>query len=454
MRTSTLSPDLDALLGRGLADPFRVASPLARTDGADDRGPAGPADAGGVDAGRLRGVGAADGAGAPAAEQRAAAPAVAGEGLVLPRLAPEIPTTLLLRGGDETRAAALAQAMLAEGILQERDWCGGVVESIGRGLTRWAGEILWPGDPVALTPLTPGETPPGDLERIEIGLFWTDNLEAVSGIDTRLWRQGPGRDPQEPVGLLALQGEPTGGDRYPAERDCVVGRTVRELEAARSGLGWQLLYLLQQVLPPVLCTAGPQWAHEQARKATVARKLGSRTVRMDGRRLILPGHGVTEADFLAVVPREACEGKMRPGVIKEALRPANLAALPETLREIVARAGEVLKLAQVPQDVFRWDTHSLCPAGFMFVDIPGGAGIQIPFALRWSHDDPIPLIVDDYHHTITERDEATNLIWSQGWQVANPAALRKTVRSFRQAVTLALKACQLAELMHRDEESE
>lgn len=343
-----------------------------------------------------------------------------------------MPLTLTLRR-PERPAALLAEAMLAAGILRESDWQGSLAPSIGAGLTRWLGELLG------------GQ----DLRRIEIGIYWTDSLQEASDIDPALWfTAGRDRVEGQPVGLLALQGEPAAGDTYPHQRDCIVGETVLELEAARKNLGFQILALLQDVLPMTLCAATPHWGWDQALKGALARAaLGSRGALLaEPAGLILPPHQDPDG-YRALVPPAACEGEFRPGVLKEALKHS----LPEPLYPLVKLAREVADLWRVPKDVLRWDTHSLCPAqGTRFIDTPGVAMIECPFALRWSADDPLPALVDHYHHTIRKHGEQTNLIWSQGWQAASPPTITRAVRNFARVVPLALKACQLAELMHRE----
>lgn len=409
------------LLGR---HPGRAGGESGGPDGRPglDRGDVGPLAPRG-----LRGLGPADGdADAPAFRDGPAA------GLTLPALPPDLPRTLTLRRTG-AGAAVLAEALLAEGILRESDWTGSVGASLAAGIQRWVRETL---------------APAGDLRRIEIGLYWTDDVRGL-GIDPTLWGlAGKGRDIDEPVGILALVSEEPESDRYPEERDVIVGRTVQEVEEARPGLGFQLLYLLQETLPPMLCTATPFWAFQQVMKETLYRTyFRPREAREIN--LIRASHGLTPDTFLETVPLAACEGEFRPGVIREALRHP----LPDRLRRIVEAANEVLALSKAPKDTRRWDTHVLCPSRrTVFLDLPGGAPVESSFTVRWSAADPLPQIVDDFHHMIRHNGESTRLTWAQGWQQSNPAALRKTARNWRLATTLALKACALAEAMHADEE--
>lgn len=366
--------------------------------------------------------------------------------LALPEIpADEVPQYLTLRRSDRG-AALLAEAMLAERILREDDWCGAVAPSIGAGLIRWAKGILG------------GE----DLQRIEIGLMWTDDLESVApGMDTRFFRLATGCDPREPIALLGiLGGQPVPEGAKTREvaallPDVQVGAVAMQLEAQRPGLGFQVLRLLQEVLPKTACAACPFWARQQVMKAGALGPLatmGLAEIELPEdspyAHLILPRHGVTPRAFDAAVPAEACTGEFRPGVIKEALRHA----LPPHLAEIVRLAADVIDLHKIPADAFRWDTHGLCAAKTVRgCDVPGAAMVEAPFAVRWSAVDPIVVVAEDWNRTIRDTDDATNMAWSQAWQPSDPKALRKAVRHFRQIVTLTLRCCLLAEKMHRDE---
>lgn len=363
----------------------------------------------------------------------------------MPFLAPEIPTRIRLEL-PETHAIALAEGLLAEGVLQEADWQGTVVGSIGAGLTRWVTELLGG----------------GNLARLPIGVFWTDDVRAVSGMEPDLWCQVvPDRDPQAPVGVLGLVSEEWPTDSYPFERDVLVGQTVLEVEGERPGLGFQLLMILQEILAPLACAGCLHWAYREALKLPVMRRqlrqagLGelsdaeiyALSREQTGRGIVLPGHALSPEAFLVVVPKEAVEGEIRRGVIREARRHQ----LPAKVAELVGLANEVLDLEkQVQQAARRCDSHVLCDTSLQFLQMPGCAPKQVPFAVRWSADDPLPAVIDDYRHGT--RETATNLLWCQGWQSANPGALRKTIRHWRQVTTLVLRACCLAEAMHADSE--
>lgn len=351
---------------------------------------------------------------------------------MVPTLDPDTPRVLRLRT-PEYGAARLAEAMLAEGMLAETDWAGGITETIGAGLTRWVLEQLG------------GR----DLRRVTFGLHWTDNLESLSRMDLSLWRSRPGVDPRAPIGLVALCGEP---DAPPA--DLVVGRTVLALNAWRPGLGWQVLNLLGDALPGTLCVAMPFWAREQVvRSEVLAQRLGHLSPEMlaavaDEADLVLPGHGISLREFDAAVPAETYRSPVRPGVIREAQRHT----APPELAEIVKLAGEVERCLQRPARARQWDTHGLATHRTMFIGMPGGAAVLSPFAVRWSATDPIRAVVDDYHRQVSRRGEETDLAWSQAWQATQPEGVRKAVRHWKLAARLALKAALLAELMHSEEE--
>lgn len=358
---------------------------------------------------------------------------VAPVGLVTPRVSPEIPRTLTLRR-PAARAAILAEALLAEGILQESDWAGDVVTSIACGVQRWALGILG------------GQ----DLQRIELGLHWGDDLQAVSGMDPSLWIAAkPDRTASEPVGLLALQTGHQGElGAWPAEGDCIVGPTVLELEAVRRGLGFQVLALLADVLPPLIGTATPHYALAELEK------LGGLEMELRGGRIggtmFLRGTDRTPERLFEQIPRQACIGELKPDV----LRRARSFSLSPRHREIIERALDVLgRFQALRADTRQCDASILCAptqtVGFVYM--PGMAAKLPSFCLRWSCHDLIPAVVESYLRQLNGR--GTNLAWCQAWQVSSPASIRRAARNWRAVTSVVLRACQLAELMHSESEA-
>lgn len=337
--------------------------------------------------------------------------------------------------GDDTGAVALAEALLAEGVLQESDWCGSVRTSLAAGIQRWTTALL---DEVG-------------LQRIELGLLWTDNVRwPAPGFDTSLWLQAaPGRDGDQPVGMLAIVREPDGGT-YPEARDVFVREKVMALEAVRPGLGFQVLFILQEVLPPVVNAATPCYGLSQVFKwEWLLRQVRGDVGAVRAAGIEPPTHGLTQDAYLAEVPLAACAGEVRPGRVREALRHP----LPDWARPLAERAWELATLYKAPRDVFRCDAALLCASQtrVRFLDTPGGAAKEAAFGLRWSPRDGIRAVTEDFHRQIRERESETNLMWCQGWQASDPKALRRTARNWKHAVTLALRACRLAELLHTDE---
>ena len=348
----------------------------------------------------------------------------------LPRLAPEVPARIRYRPAERS-AAALAEALLAEGILREADYDGrSILESIGAGLTRWVDEI------------TGGE----DLWWIEIGLHWTDDIEQVSGMKPDMWYQAkPGRKQDEEVGIVGLMSLPWISNRYPAERDILVGRTVRELEAARPGLGFQVLSLLSDVLP-LVGMATPHYGYQELLKYdALARQLGSSALLFVKEK---PGVTLTAARYLEEVPLQACEGKLRP----EVLRKARKFSLPPHLSTIVARACDLLgRFEALRLEARLCDSHVLTAPTQRVVcaGMPGHAA-KLPLGtLRWSQRDELPRVVESYVRQTN--GHGTNLCWCQGWQASDPEGTRRAVRHWRSMVNVILRACLLAELMHTEE---
>jgi hypothetical protein len=351
--------------------------------------------------------------------------------LTLPRIpSPPVVPEVLYLPGDTEGGCALAEALLAAGVLRESDWTGQLAPSIAAGVTRWGRELL----------------DGGDLSRLEIALYWKDDVESLSGLDTRLWHAAKNGRVDEPVGLLAL----TCPLREPAEAEVVVGRSVRALENARRGLGFQVLKVLEEVLPPLVNAACPHYGWQQAQKHAwyYDRLLKGGQV---PECLAPPTHAVGPLQYAQEVPLECWSGSIRPEVLRKALH----LKLPPRQREWAVRALALLEGWQRLTPAARMcDSHLLCArnsAGFTMIDCPGGAAKMSPFTVRWSREDPLPRIVADFHRQIFERDVQTNLLWTRAVQFHDPAALRTAACHWRDAATLALQACRLAELMHTEE---
>lgn len=348
----------------------------------------------------------------------------------------EIAPTVIVRR-DETVAAALAEALLAERVLRESDWDGrSISSSIGAGITRWALEQLG------------GR----DLQRVDLGLFWTDNLQASSHMNPALWRAQrppvplpprgwPGWEGDvlqatgEPVGALALRSEHDGHpDRWPHHRDCIIGPMVAELEAARKGLGYQILTLLGDTLTPLVGVGMPHYTLYEARKQRG-----------------LFGHSVVSPERIeAVVPAEALANELKPAALRAALK----ATLEPRHAEIARLAVDVLgRLEGIRHDARQCDAATLCAANqstIRFVDpkVVGMAAKLPTFCIRWCRDDGTPEVLQTYLRELKGR--GTNLAWCQAWVASDPQSIRRAAANWRAVTSLVLRACRLAEMLHSE----
>lgn len=377
------------------------------------------------------------------AGQSAHAPAGVAPLITLPRLAPDTPEFLHLRR-PAYGLPELAEAMLAEGMLKETDWCGDVRSSLRAGLGRWVDQIL-------------GGSP---LRRTYLGIVWANDFSVAEGMDPALWFAArPGRNPEEPLVLLCVNGLLQDGP-YNEARDVFVGRTVLALEAYRAGLGYQVLGLLQDVLGPLLSVGGPGmgWHHlstfELIRSEwqRLAQEHGS-TVGLEGASreigLNVPRHGVTLAEYLRQIPEEACHcGKRK---LKTQLIHQEASRAPEPFRALLAAAQELDRSRHLPEDTRTCETPLFLDTRFSPAQMMGGALKEAPFCIRWQAGDPIVRIVNDFHAQIRSRDTGTNILWMQACQASHPDGMRRAVRNWRRVLSVSLKACRLAELLHSEE---
>jgi hypothetical protein len=371
-------------------------------------------------------------------------------GLPWPRFAPGFPVEISI-GVPNPHAEALAEAMLAEGVLQESDWTGDLFASIAGGLMRWVGSVLG------------GKS----LERVELSLCYSDDIRGCSQMSPELWYEaGPGRKKDEPVGILALRSPTDNPLALPLGhpgRNVIVGKTVEALEAVRHGLGYQILFLLQDVLPRTVLAATPHYGLDQVRKyAALVQRLRAGVTKWDLERAgalspeVSRMRALTEEAYFAKVPREACVGKVRQKVIRDAAM--QLASLPPWAQPIVTRAAQLQgQYLAARESTFRCEAPAFVDnSTIVLLHFPGMAAKLCPFSVRWSADDHLAEIVEMYHSQLRQNvarhgeSSATDLLWVQGWQSSNPAATRETVRNWKNAASLALRGCQLAEMMHRE----
>lgn len=372
-----------------------------------------------------------------------AAPRVAPPVLTLPLLSPEIPQVLHLRR-PAYGLPELAEAMLAEGMLKETDWNGDVRESLKAGLQRWIDQTLG-GEP---------------LRRVYLGIVYANTLTMGAGMEPTLWlRARPGRNPHEPIGTLSVIGSPQEGP-YDESRDVYVGRSVLALEEHRAGLGYQVLGLLQDVLGPVLHVGGPgqgyhhlgafEAMHEKWRELTA--QPGGPALSFDstlrGAGIHMPLHGLTLADYLREIPEAACvcPKKLRTHLIHEALQRGTAGEF----RQLLELARDLDRLRKLSPDTLACDTPLFLDTRFSPAAAMGGALKEAPWCLRWKAGDPIARIVDDFHMQIRMKDAGTNIVWMQAWQASDPEGLRRAVRNWRRVLSVGLKACRLAELLHSE----
>lgn len=337
----------------------------------------------------------------------------------------------------------LAEAMLAEGILRETDWCGDVRGSLRHGLARWVDQQL-------------GGT---SLQRIYLGITWTNHLGP--GMSPELWLEAGGaRDPKQPVGLLSLLGPVMEGEDE--TRDVFVGRTVQALNTHSPGLGYQVLGLVQDALAPVVHAGGPGAGYGQlrpldelqARWAELAIQKGmahlsfeeiAREVGMEP-----PRHGVTLKEYLALIPEAAClcDQRLRTHLIPRALK----GPVPPALRPILEAARDLDAVRQIPRETLQCDTPLFLKSTVSLATDFCGIPKETPFCIRWRRGDPIARVFGDYNRVIQSRDSGTNVLWLRAWRSNDAHGLRRAVRDWKLILRAALKGCRLAELLHSEED--
>lgn len=333
--------------------------------------------------------------------------------LALPRLGAAVPRVVRL-SGSEAGAAGIARALLAAGILQESDWCGDASASLESGLQRWVRDLG------------------GDrLKWCGLAVCYTDCVgEDLYGLSGPAWRERmPGAKVPvvagAPVGWLAVaQGE---------FGQVCAGARVQELERVWPGAGFAVLYLLTRLFAATFAVATPAWTlwHlEDWGWLEVTEQDDPDALTLDR--------------FYQQIPMQACgqpwnrELKDTDRVLATALK---MAQRPKH-RSILEQALSLHQALEANQAAggFRDDTWAFTPEESSDQELAG--------MVRWSADDPIERVTDDYREMLWQSGCGTDLLYARGFQLADPASVVTAAQEFRRLLEIGVGALLLAQELH------
>ena len=277
--------------------------------------------------------------------------------------------------------AALADALVQAGILDEAAFAGDLGTFLESGLLRWANDDMGA----------------RGLCHVHLALAYTNSVEAGLGLYWRGFDHGR-RD--SPAGALALRA-------CSYDTVFVEGR-VRQLNALEPDAGFHVLALVSAALSDTVGVASPAWAEERVdmwddyreeEEAEDEETLESQALACDLSVLTLQ-------EFHRDVPEAACwawrEAEGRP-VIERALRRARSG------RKKDARLARLLEeaqgLLQASDELGAMIERS--KPGWAFCDTCRCEEQEsvFPVEIRWNDEDRIGQISDDYHHLIAQCSE-------------------------------------------------
>lgn len=323
--------------------------------------------------------------------------------LILPRLSPAIPTLIDVNRWARD-SAEIAAGLLAEGILQESDWTGKLGESLVKGLSRWLAEQG------------------ADLRHLPLALSFTDTVEHWS-LEASAYHQAiPDADPERDVGGLAL--------RLPTYTigSVHVGERVQALEGIHSGAGYSVLGLVETALWRTVTAASPSWALDQLERHEewMDYQEPDSEADPDEQRL-------TREVFHEEVPLQACSMKWDSKPVKSALRKRPPGVLGDILRAAEDLAALLTQVPEGHRSEFERGACDWCDS------IP-------PLLLRWSQDDIIPQLFDDYAE-IAQQGNWTDVNWIYAFQVSRPETIREAARALKQVIAILVRVDRLLELL-------
>lgn len=325
----------------------------------------------------------------------------------LPRIGASVPRSVKI-GGATAAVANIAEILLAEGVLQDRDWNGGLAESVTDGLRRWINLELGA----------------EQLRHLDLAGYWTDDItHAVNGFEViSEWVESEGGTEGEPVGAFFLLAN--------GYSQVFVGAAVTELNHTRRNLGYHVLAAVNHALWTTVGGATPAWAAEELERFAEWRDDTEEEAEENG--------WVTARSFYREIPTRACAYQPKLRSLKDACRelPAgwawNLASQALQLEQLVASRSP-----------FNTGDETRC-----FND---EVEQVLPLAVRWSQQDDIARLWDDHHELIAQSGWETDLVWTKGFQRSNPGRVRQAARALGCVVEILVRADRLIQALHSEE---
>ncbi|MFN3650054.1 MAG: hypothetical protein ACK47B_10790 [Armatimonadota bacterium] len=358
--------------------------------------------------------------------------------------------------GSEQQLAIFAEVLLEEGILREEDWLGTLCGSIQHGLVRWVNVELGC----------------ERLQHFDVSLAYTDDIDEAQMDDPGCfnftdwgWVDKFGQK-DETTGCFILTcatGHYFDVGTWGAE--VFVGTQILALERLCPGAGWSVFALVQEAVDQQFFGATPVWgdrflefcgytfgedasteADEDGGDDPDEGQLRKRV------RIGAAGEGyaadleddhlaeLTRTRFRRAFPEQCFSATWDPKVVKKALRRcrgAGDACLRETLQT-------ALELAQLGAELD--PKRPLNEWGYFARD---GVEVVNSVTVRWSEDDELPRLIDDYFEHAQNCCGLTTEIFVRGFQLAAPETIRTCVRGLGQALRILAKTDHLLELLHQ-----
>jgi hypothetical protein len=312
--------------------------------------------------------------------------------LPLPHFGADVPSVIRVVGND-TATAEIAEAALRLAMLREEDWGGEIVASVKTGLDLWTQRAC--GFSVESRP--------------SVHLVYSTDWPAEWVFDKddsdnflREWREQKHAASYLPVAMVGLEAD--------AYTHIFVEYRILALEDVCPGAGFHLLALIDRALWWTVGGVTPAWCHNRLEEWA-----------WDYDEVDADAHGIITPDkFTRQVPAEACRTEFDPAVFSAALRRHPDAELRDLLEAALALVPLVKPLA---------DDSSF----FQMEQV-------LPVAVRWSEDDRMDEISDEYHDMIANDGLETRLCFLRCFQSDRPD---EDPLSAHAALCAAERACRI-----------
>ena len=357
-------------------------------------------------------------------------------------------------GTDSSRAAAeIAAVMLDHGILRESDWSewgafppgaprvmGAMETVVSAGLNRWVNEELGCGELRFVRPeLVYTDNIEGEDEN-GFGLGWCVSTGWANAYDPG---RNPSDNPQAGAFLLAVGDTTWGGDYGQWGTDCFLGTRIQQLESLRRGAGWSVYGLVREALRRTVTACHADGCYDFLQDIGA---FSSEYQADDEEGGVGP---MTTERFTAAFPEQLFRAEWDRGLVERTITAYRRGKVRKNAHYPDATLLAILEAALQLADVYEpldWK-YVRCHLDYFH---RGDAIFPAhPARLRWSEDDPIDRVWDDWLECLADGGDLSDIVWANAFAVDRPDSIRRSLQDLAETLRVVGRADRLLQLLHQ-----